>query len=71
MDFMLCEGVGIDKEVVEINHEEFVEEVSKGIVHVVLEGPRGATKPKGHHCVLEQSVATAESGLPFVSLGHS
>ena len=32
---------GVDEEVIEIHHEELIEEVGKSIVHVMLECTRG------------------------------
>jgi len=34
---VLCEGVGVDQKVVEVDNEEFVQEFAEGVIHIVLE----------------------------------
>jgi hypothetical protein len=45
---MFRQVVRVDEQVVKIYDEEFVEEVSEGVIHVVLKGPRGVAESKGH-----------------------
>jgi hypothetical protein len=53
MLFVLLQGVGVDKEVIEVDHQEFVEELVEGVIHVVLERSGSIAKAEGHDSVLE------------------
>ena len=50
---MLCEGVGVDQKVVEVDDKEFVQEIAEGVIHIVLEGTRCITQAEQHHYVFE------------------
>src|SRR5579859_4854345 len=62
---MFFEGIRIDEEVIQVYDEELVEEITEGIIHVVLKSTHGIIQPKGHDCVLKQPISTTEHYLPF------
>ena len=64
---MLCEGVGVDQKVVEVDDKEFVQEIAEGVVHIVLEGTRRIAQAERHHRIFEQPVATSERCLPLLA----
>lgn len=60
--------VGEDQDVVEIDENLDVEEVSEDIVHEVLKCGRGVHEAEGHDETLEVSISSAEGSLPLVTL---
>src|SRR3981189_3863617 len=71
MKFVFCQRVRVDQEVVQVDDQEFVKEVSEGIVHVMLEGPWRTAQPKRHYSIFVQTVATSKGCLPFFFSGHT
>jgi hypothetical protein len=43
MALMFFEGIGINQEIIEVDNEEFIEVVTKLVVHKMLECPRRVT----------------------------
>ena len=68
---MLLRVLGVDEDVVEVDDHEQVEEVGEDVVHETLECGRCVGEPERHHTPFERSVAGAERGLPFVTLGDT
>ena len=56
----------VDKDVVKVRETDDIQEVSKGIVDVPLEGCRSIRESKGEDDVLKMTVAGSEGRLPFM-----
>ena len=68
---MLRRIIGIDKNVVEVNDNVDVEQVTEDVLHEALESSRSVAEPERHNQHLEEPEAGPEGGLPFVALGDA
>ena len=65
---VVCE----DEDIVHVNDDVSSEnEVTKKVVHHVLEGGRGVGEPKKHKGRLEEAAVRDEGSLPYVPFFHA
>ena len=62
------QGVGVDQDVVQINEDAYIQEIQEDVVHEVLKSSRSIGKSKRHDTPIKRSVASVESGFPFIAL---
>ena len=62
---------GVDKDVVEVNHNADVKHVSKDAVDKALEGRRGISQALRHNQPFIRPIACVEGGLPLVSFSDA
>jgi hypothetical protein len=60
---MLFFGLGIDKNIIQIDHHKLVKVFHEDRVHESRESCWGIGEAKGHDCVLIESIASSESCL--------
>ena len=70
MPLVFCEGIGVDKDVVQVDNEELVKEVMEGVIHIMLEGTRCIAQVEGHDCIFKEAISAAEGCLPFLPWGY-
>ena len=68
---VIFEGLGIDKNVIEVHDNIYFDEISKDIVDEVLESGRCIAKPERHHSILKTAEASAHRGRPFMTFGDT
>ena len=66
--FVLFFGVGVDEDVIQVYQHASIGEVTKDVIHEVLEGSGHVHKSKRHDTPFKGAIAGAESGLPFITL---
>ena len=69
--FVLFFGVGVDEDVIQVYQHASIGEVTKDVIHEVLEGGGHVHKSKRHDTPFKGAIAGAESGLPFITLSDS
>jgi len=62
---------GKDKNVVEVNHTKVINEASKGMVDVGLEGGRCIGETKRQNKIFKMTVSGLKSSFPFIALMDS
>jgi hypothetical protein len=65
---VFLERFRIDKDVVHINDEPEVDHITEDMVHHILEGCGGISKPEWHDVELVKALSSAEGGFPFIAL---
>ena len=68
---MLRRGPGENEDVVEVDHDEAVEEVPQHVVHQGLEDNWGVSQPERHDEVLEVTQVSVKPCLPFIPLSNT
>ena len=68
---MVGNVIGEYGDVIQIDNDTDVEEITEDVVHETLEGRRGVGQPERHNQPFEGAVASAECGLPFISIGDA
>ena len=62
---------GIDKNVIEVDHDTHVQHVGKDAIDKALECSRGVSETERHYQPLEGAIVGAEGGLPCVSVNDT
>jgi len=70
MPLVFCEGIGVDKDVVQVDNEELVKEVMEGVIHIMLEGTQRIAQAEGHDCIFKEAISAAEGCLPLLPRGY-
>ena len=60
--------VGVDEDVIEVHQYTNIEQVTKDIIHEVLESSGCVGESERHYAPFEGALASPESHLPFVAL---
>jgi hypothetical protein len=63
--------VWIDKDVIEINHNGYIEHVRKDVIDKMLESSRSIGQSERHNEPFKRAIASAERGLPFISRANA
>ena len=61
----------VDQDVVEVNDDGNIQEVTKNVVHKTLEGGGCIGESERHNCPFKRAVASAESSLPFITFSYA
>ena len=61
------QGLGVNQDVINVADTELIEVFVEGIVNKSLGGSRGIGKAKGHNKEFEETIASSEGGLPFIT----
>ena len=70
--FLMLRGViGIDQDIVKVDDNIDVEQVSEDALHEPLEGCQGIAESKGHDQHLKESEVGPEGHLLFITLGNA
>ena len=64
-------GVGVDEYVIKVHQYTNIKQVTKDVIHEVLESSRCIGESKRHYTPLEGAVASLESCFPFIALLNS
>ena len=57
----------IDKDIVQVNNNKFIEDSSHGLIDICLECSRCITQTKWHNGVFKLSISSVEHHLPFIT----
>lgn len=68
---MLVRIVGIDEDIVEVNHDVDVKEVGENVVHEGLKSGRSIGETERHNEIFICTIASAECGFPLVASSNS
>ncbi len=68
---MLGHVVGIDEDIVQVDHDGDIKHVREDVVHKALESGRGVGKTEGHYEPFVRAVPSTEGRFPFVSFGNT
>ena len=71
MSLMLGHVFGINEDVVEVDDDANVEEVTENVIHEALESGGGVRKSEGHNKPFKRAIASMESGLPFLTISNT
>ena len=71
MFFVFFGVVGIDQDAVKVNDDTDIEQITKNVVHETLEGCRSIGETKRHDEPLKGTIASMESGLPFITFSNA
>jgi len=63
--------VGVDKNVVEIDNDTDIKQVTENVVHEALESGRSVRKTKWHNEPFKRAIASTKSSLPFVTFSNA
>jgi hypothetical protein len=68
--FMILDVVGVDENIIEVNNNAYIEEVTKQVVHEGLERCWGIREVKRHDVELEMSIPGSRSGFVTIVGGY-
>jgi hypothetical protein len=71
MHSMMVEVNGVDEDVIQIHYDANVEHVCEDGIDESLESRRSIGEAKGHNQPLVRTVARAEGGFPFITIGDA
>ncbi|KXN92783.1 hypothetical protein AN958_04027 [Leucoagaricus sp. SymC.cos] len=63
--------VGIDEDVVQIDRNADIEEVTEDVIHKMLESSRCVSKTEGHNQPFKGAVAGPKSSFPLITFGDA
>ena len=64
---VLCLIFTKDKNIVQIDHDKFVQEINEHFIHEAHEGGRSVGQPKRHNCKLVEAIASGECSFWDIS----
>ena len=70
MSLVLGHIFGINEDVVEVDNDANVEDVTENVTHEALESGGGIRKSEGHNKPFKRAIASTESGLPFLTFSN-
>ena len=70
MSFVLAHIFRVNEDIVEVDDDANVEEVTENVIHEVLESSGGAHKSERHNKPFKRAIVSTESGLPFFTIGN-
>ena len=71
MLLVFCRVVGVDENVIEVDGNIYVEEITKDVIHESLESSWSIGQSERHNKPFEGSVASPECCLPFVTFRNA
>jgi hypothetical protein len=71
MGSMLCQIVGVDEHIIQVDDDADVEHIGEDVIHEALESSGGVGQSEWHNKPLKQAIAGAESCFPFISFSYS
>ena len=71
MSLVLGHIFRIDEDIVEVDDDTNVEEVTENVIHEALESGRGIRKSERHNEPFKRAIASMKSGLPFFTISNT
>ena len=65
---MVLQMVGVNQNIIKVYDDEYVSHIKKNVAHKILEHCWHVSETERHDKIFEKTIASAECGLPFVTL---
>ena len=67
---MLVYAISIDQDIIQIDDNPIVKQISEDIVHEILKGGKNVSQIKWHYQPLKGTIVSSEDGLPFIAFSN-
>ena len=71
MSLVLGHIFGVNEDIVEVDNDANVEEVTENVIHEALESGGGVRKSERHNEPFKRAIVSMESGLPFFTISDT
>ena len=71
MSLVLGHIFRINEDIVKVDDDTNVEEVTENVIHEALESGRGIRKSERHNKPFKRAIVSMESGLPFFTISNT